>query len=106
VECRTTSTVLCIDGARWYKTLSYDPLNPKHEATGRVLWVNSTMCIICHYFPLGGSDPRVVWNKIKLLRSRIHISPRISTRLFTTRYSTKSKYRQHASKLKLTSEHG
>jgi hypothetical protein len=22
--------------------LGYDPLNPEHEATGRVLWVNST----------------------------------------------------------------
>jgi hypothetical protein len=25
--------------------LSYDPLNPEHEATGRVLWVNSTICM-------------------------------------------------------------
>jgi hypothetical protein len=23
----------------------YDPLNPEHEATGRVLWVNSTICM-------------------------------------------------------------
>jgi hypothetical protein len=26
------------------KTLSYDPLNPEHEATGQVSWVDSTTC--------------------------------------------------------------
>jgi hypothetical protein len=25
--------------------LSYDPLNPEHEAIGRVPWVNSTICV-------------------------------------------------------------
>jgi hypothetical protein len=28
-----------------HKTLSYDPLNPEHEATGWVSWVNSMICI-------------------------------------------------------------
>jgi hypothetical protein len=45
------------------KLASYDPLNPEHEAIGRVYWVNSTICRICHDFPLGGSDPRVVIKK-------------------------------------------
>jgi hypothetical protein len=26
-------------------TRQYDPLNPEHEATGWVLWVNSTICV-------------------------------------------------------------
>jgi hypothetical protein len=29
--------------------MSYDPLNPEHEATGWVLWVNSTICVTYHY---------------------------------------------------------
>jgi ribonuclease HI len=39
----------------WRQELSsHDPLNPEHEATGRVLWVNSTICInIFLFFHLG-----------------------------------------------------
>jgi hypothetical protein len=37
----------------------YDPLNPEHEATGRVLWVNSTKCISI-LLSTRGLSPRVV----------------------------------------------
>jgi hypothetical protein len=67
VECRTAPVFLCIEEAWWQNTASYDPLNPKHEATGRVPWVNSTICVIYHYIPLGGSDPRVVWKNMKII---------------------------------------
>jgi hypothetical protein len=30
--------------------MSYDPLNPEHETTGRVLWINSTICISMFLF--------------------------------------------------------
>jgi hypothetical protein len=39
---------------------SSDLLNPEHEAIGRVPWDNSTVCVNILFFPLGGSDPRVV----------------------------------------------
>jgi hypothetical protein len=38
----------------------FDPLNPEHEAIGRVSWVNSMICRIYLDFPLGGFNPRVV----------------------------------------------
>jgi hypothetical protein len=37
-----------------HKTLSYDPLNPEHEATGWVSWVNSTICICISTFSAWG----------------------------------------------------
>jgi hypothetical protein len=37
-----------------HKTLSYDPLNPEHEATCRVSWVNSTGCICISTFSARG----------------------------------------------------
>jgi hypothetical protein len=37
-----------------HKTLSYDPLNPAHEATGRVSWVNSTICTCISTFSARG----------------------------------------------------
>jgi hypothetical protein len=42
VECRATTAVLRIDDK---ELSSYDPLDPEHEATGQVPWVNSTICI-------------------------------------------------------------
>jgi hypothetical protein len=44
-------------------SLSSDLPNPEHEATGRVPWVNSTICVNILFFPLGGLDPRVVRNE-------------------------------------------
>jgi hypothetical protein len=47
MERRTTSAFLRIESItgknlhQQEKTLSYDPLNPEHEATGRVFWVDS-----------------------------------------------------------------
>jgi hypothetical protein len=67
MECRTTLTVLCVEGLWRKENSSYGPLNPEHEATCRVLWANSAICIVCFYFPLGGSDPRVVWKKVKII---------------------------------------
>jgi hypothetical protein len=52
---------------RRYKVLKdssrADLLNPEHEAIGGVPWVNSTIRVHILFFPLGGSDPRVVRNK-------------------------------------------
>jgi hypothetical protein len=56
---RILSTTIQEDKERTIENTSYDPPHPEHEATGRVPWVNSTK-YICYYFPLGGSDPRVV----------------------------------------------
>jgi hypothetical protein len=51
VERIATSVFLCIKGiacedfsSTHMKTLIYDPLNPEHEATGRVSWVDSMTC--------------------------------------------------------------
>jgi hypothetical protein len=73
MECRATMAVLRVEGVWQQELSSHDPLNPEHEATGRVLWVNLTICMsILLFFSPGGSDPRVVQNKInKLLRSGI-----------------------------------
>jgi hypothetical protein len=57
VECRTTTAVLCVEGVWWQELSSYDPLNPEHEAIGRVLWANSTICIACFYFSTRGLWP-------------------------------------------------
>jgi hypothetical protein len=51
---------LCIEEARRQKTVSYDPLNSEHEATGWVPWINSTICILCCDLPLEGSGLRVL----------------------------------------------
>jgi hypothetical protein len=58
VECRTTLAVLCIEGVWRQELSSYDPLNPEHEDTGRVLWVNSTICIAYFWlvYQVGISD--------------------------------------------------
>jgi hypothetical protein len=76
---------------RRYKTIkdssSSDLPNPEHEAIGRVPWVNSTIRVNILFFPLGGSDPRVIQNKEYKVTIEIydyylwHI-----TRLFTTRH--------------------
>jgi hypothetical protein len=60
MERRTIAMVLCVEGVWQHEISSYDPLKPEHEATGRVLWANSIICIVCSYFLLGGSDPRVI----------------------------------------------
>jgi hypothetical protein len=64
MECRAAPAFLRIEDVtdkqaqrQQQKIASYDPLNPEHEATGQVSWVNSTICGICHDFPLGGFDP-------------------------------------------------
>jgi hypothetical protein len=45
MECGATMAVLRIEGVWRQELSSYDPLNPEDEATGRVLWVNLTICI-------------------------------------------------------------
>jgi hypothetical protein len=50
MECRTTPAFLCIERIWQQELSSYDPLNPEHEAIGRVLWVNSTICISMFLF--------------------------------------------------------
>jgi hypothetical protein len=45
VEYRATTAVLRVGDIKATKIfLSYDPLDPEHEAIGRVPWVNSTKC--------------------------------------------------------------
>jgi hypothetical protein len=61
VECGTTPAFLCIRGVWQQELSSYDLLNPEHEATGWVLWVQlDNIYKHVSIFPLGGSDPRVV----------------------------------------------
>jgi hypothetical protein len=50
--------------SRATEELQVDPLDPEHEAIGRVFWVKLDNICTISLFPLGGSDPRVVW-KIK-----------------------------------------
>jgi hypothetical protein len=57
MERGVSTTILCIKGVvlneislTYMKTLSYDPLNSEHEATGRVFWVNSAVCICTSTF--------------------------------------------------------
>jgi hypothetical protein len=50
MECRAATAVLCIEGVWRQELLSHDPLNPEHEATGRVLWVNLTKFISIFLF--------------------------------------------------------
>jgi hypothetical protein len=90
VECRATTAVLCIEGI-WRKrnfrdmTLRTQNMRPQvgfFGSTRQYVWV--------FFFPLRGSDPWVIWNKInKLLRFGICDYLRHITRLFATRYSTK-----------------
>jgi hypothetical protein len=67
--------------------LSSDLLNPENEAIGWVPWVTSTICVNILFFPLGGSDPRVVRNKEqKVIIEYNDYYLRNTARLFTTRH--------------------
>jgi hypothetical protein len=69
MECRATTAVLRIEDTRQGdKNLSgYDPLNPEHEATGWVLWVNSTNMYKYFTFHLGAQPLelyKIILNKL------------------------------------------
>jgi hypothetical protein len=54
MECGATMTILRIGELRRLRSffLSYDPLDPEHEAIGQVHWVKLTICV--NIFTLGG----------------------------------------------------
>jgi hypothetical protein len=67
------------------KLSSYDPLNPEHEATGRVLWVISTICMSIFSFHSGAlTHESYEIKQNKLLRFGIRDYLRHITRLFAT----------------------
>jgi hypothetical protein len=46
VECRAITAVLRVEDIRQQRVFRVNnPMNPEHEAIGRVPWVNSTICI-------------------------------------------------------------
>jgi hypothetical protein len=90
VECRTTTAVLRIEGLLRQELLSHDPLNPEHKATGRVLWVNSTICVSMFLLFHSGA-PTLESYEIKISTYQDPVSMIIRgkfTRLFTTWYLT------------------
>jgi hypothetical protein len=93
VEHGATSAVLCIEGVWWQvnfrvMTLWTQNMRPQVEffgSTRQYVWI--------FFFPPGGSDPWVVWNKVnKLLKFGTRDYPGHTTTLFTTRYSIKIKH--------------
>jgi hypothetical protein len=63
MECGAATTFLRIEEIEWYQQTRVNPLNPEHEAIGRVPWVE--LDNLYQYFtsPLGGFNPRVVRKK-------------------------------------------